>query len=60
MENVRLVRPGESWCGEIVEFREEFLRSDSERTIRANGGVYESTVHEPNEDIDLERYWITL
>ena len=32
----------------------------SRRTILANGGVYESTVHEPNEDIDLERYWITL
>ena len=32
----------------------------SRRTILANGGVYESTVHEPGEDIDLERYWITL
>ena len=30
MENVRLIRPDESWCGEIVEFREEFLRSGSE------------------------------
>ena len=32
----------------------------SRRTILSNGGVYESTVHEPEEDIDLERYWITL
>ena len=32
----------------------------SRRTILANGGVYECTVHEPDEDIDLERYWITL
>ena len=32
----------------------------SRRTILANGGVYESTVHEPNEGIDLERYWITI
>ena len=32
----------------------------SRRTILANGGVYESTVHEPEEDIDLERYWIAL
>lgn len=32
----------------------------SRRTILKNGGVYESTVHEPREDIDLERYWITL
>ncbi|MCI8762498.1 MAG: GNAT family N-acetyltransferase [Oscillospiraceae bacterium] len=32
----------------------------SRRTILANGGVYECTVHEPGEDIDLERYWIGL
>lgn len=32
----------------------------SRATILANGGVYEKTVHEPGEDIDLERYWITL
>ena len=32
----------------------------SRRTILSNGGVYENTVHEPEEDIDLERYWITL
>ena len=32
----------------------------SEKTILANGGVYESTVHEPNSDRDLKRFWITL
>ena len=32
----------------------------SRRTILSNGGAYESTVHEPEENIDLERYWITL
>ena len=32
----------------------------SKRTILKNGGVYESTVHEPEEDVDLERYWIDL
>ena len=32
----------------------------SERTILANGGVYESTVREPNEGVDLKRFWITL
>ena len=32
----------------------------SRRTILANGGVYECTVHEPGEDIDLDRYWIGL
>ena len=32
----------------------------SEKTILANGGVYESTVHEPNNNVDLKRFWITL
>ena len=32
----------------------------SRRTILANGGVYEKTVHEPERGIDLEQYWITL
>ena len=30
----------------------------SEKTILANGGVYESTVHEPNAGIDLKRFWV--
>lgn len=32
----------------------------SRRTILKNGGVFDSTVHEPDENVDLERYWITL
>lgn len=32
----------------------------SRRTILRNGGVYECTVHEPEENEDLERYWIAL
>lgn len=32
----------------------------SRRTILKNGGVYDSTVHEPQENVDLQRYWITL
>jgi len=32
----------------------------SEKTILFNGGVYESTVHEPNDNVDLKRFWITL
>ena len=32
----------------------------SRRTILKNGGVYESTVHEPDENVDLERYWIDV
>ena len=32
----------------------------SRRTILSAGGVYENTVHEPGQNVDLERYWITL
>lgn len=32
----------------------------SRRTILSAGGVYESTAHEPDRNVDLERYWITL
>ena len=32
----------------------------SEKTILANGGTYESTIYEPNECINLKRYWISL
>lgn len=32
----------------------------SEKTIIANGGIYESTVHEPDANVDLKRYWIAL
>ena len=32
----------------------------SEKTILANGGVYESTVYEPRGDRDLKRFWISL
>lgn len=32
----------------------------SEKTILANGGVYESTVYEPERDVYLKRFWIVL
>ena len=32
----------------------------SEKTILANGGVYEYTINEPNENKDLKRFRITL
>ena len=32
----------------------------SRRTILNNGGVYESTVYEPDENVFFERYWIVL
>ena len=32
----------------------------SEKTILSNDGIYESTVYEPGENINLKRFWITL
>lgn len=32
----------------------------SRRTILSCGGVYDETVHEPKDNVDLERYWISL
>lgn len=32
----------------------------SEKTIITNGGVYESTIYEPSEKINLKRFWIKL
>ena len=32
----------------------------SEKTIRSCGGVYESTVYEPDEKVNLKRFWISL
>ena len=32
----------------------------SEHTIISNGGIYESTIFEPNESLNLKRYWIYL
>lgn len=31
----------------------------SEKTILANGGVYRTTVHEPDRNIDLKQFWIS-
>lgn len=32
----------------------------SEKTILANGGVYESTVFEADENVDVKRFWIDI
>ena len=32
----------------------------SRKTILKNGGVYEATVYEPHEGVNLEKYWIDL
>lgn len=52
------------FCGKLgldrvlVTCQEE--NEGSRRTILANGGVYESTVFEPEEKMRLQRYWISL
>ncbi|MDE5605525.1 MAG: GNAT family N-acetyltransferase [Eubacterium sp.] len=60
-EQLRLVLP---YCKELgldqVLISCKTDNPGSRRTILANGGVYECTVHEPKEDINLERYWITI
>ena len=42
----------------LITCRQE--NEGSRRVILHNGGVYESTVHEPDRDVYLERYWIDL
>ncbi len=38
----------------------DYGNEGSKRTILKNGGIYESTVYEPDEKVDVERYWIHL
>ena len=38
----------------------EVSNEGSRRTMIKNGGVYENTVFEPDEKVNLERYWIDL
>ena len=59
-----MLRQGLAFCRSIglsrVMISCEPENEGSRRTILSCGGVYDSTVHEPEEDIDLERYWIDL
>ena len=59
---MRLIEPISEYSRQIQAYRKEFLDcGDSMRkAILANGGVYESTVYEPDEKVNLERYWIFL
>ena len=60
----RMLRQGLVFCRTIgldrVLISCEVDNEASRRTILANGGVYESTVFEPAEKIELQRYWIDL
>ena len=53
------------WCKQTLGLDRVLItcypsNEGSRRTILSAGGVYENTVHEPDKDKDLERYWITL
>lgn len=53
------------WCREELKLDRVLItcidtNEASRRTILSQGGVYENTVYEPDEDVNLERYWITL
>lgn len=54
-----------AWCRETLGLDKVLITCNtsnegSRRTILSAGGVYESTAHEPDRDVDLERYWIEL
>jgi len=53
------------WCKQTLGLDKVLITCNtsnegSRRTILSAGGVYESTAHEPDRDVDLERYWIAL
>ncbi len=61
-EMLRLALP---YCRDNLGLSKVMISCDvgnegSRKTILANGGVYENTLHEPDENLDLERYWISL
>ena len=59
------LRQGLVYCKETLGLDKVLItcladNEGSRRTILSQGGVYDGTVHEPGEDVDLERYWISL
>lgn len=53
------------WCKQTLGLDKVLITCNtsnegSRRTILSAGGVYENTAHEPDRDVDLERYWVTL
>lgn len=53
------------YCREVLKLDKVLItclteNEASRRTILSQGGVYDGTVHEEKENIDLDRYWITL
>ena len=53
------------WCKQTLGLDKVLITCNtsnegSRRTILSAGGVYENTAHEPDRNVDLERYWVTL
>lgn len=54
-----------AWCRQTLGLDRVLItclphNEGSRRTILSSGGVYENTLHEPDRNVDLERYWVTL
>lgn len=63
MEQIKLIEPQKKYADDIWEFRQEILECDaeneaSEKTILANGGVYEKTI--AVDGCEMKRFWITV
>lgn len=60
-----MLRKALTYCREKLGLKKVMIsclttNEASRRTILSNGGLYDSTVHEPTENEDIERYYITL
>ena len=54
-----------AWCKQTLGLDKVLITCNtsnegSRRTILSAGGVYENTAHEPDRDVELERYWVEL
>ena len=60
----KMLKKALSFCKEIglkkvlITCKEDNV--GSEKTILANGGIYESTVVKLNDNVKMKRFWITL
>lgn len=58
-----MLREALKFCREVLGLEKVLItcyshNEGSRRTILSCGGVYEYTIHEPDENEDLERYWV--
>lgn len=60
-----MLREALAFCRETLGLEKVLItclthNEGSRRAIQKCGGVYECTVHEPDGNVNLERYWITI